>query len=76
MSLKYRWLIVNVDAEVSGTNDAQLTAKASLDGESVTIDLQELNYTFDGDQADIEEAKAPEEDDEDGDEDDGEEDDE
>lgn len=55
MSLKYRWLIVNVDAEVHGTNDEPSAKRYALDGESVAIDLQQLTFTFDGDTGEIEE---------------------
>jgi hypothetical protein len=60
MSIKYRWLVVNIDTEVFGTNDETAAKRAGLDGESITIDLNLRTYTFDGDTAEIED--LPEED--------------
>lgn len=62
MSIKHRWLVVNIDAEVFATNDETAAKRAALDGESITIDLNLRTYTFDGDTAEVEELpEQPEE---------------
>lgn len=70
MSNKFRFLLIDEDGDVCGTNDAYLSGRAAEDGATVVIDLETCTYTLNDMRAPIEDADPdnwpePEVDDED-----------